>query len=105
MAETYTIPVECTNCFKGGHVEFPKGTPVTQICICPNCGCNTATPCSDRKVRHRPDWDIMPKLPPGPPNWGGWSQPHWCMDRPVDGIQPNFFPPQILCEGKMSNQQ
>ena len=112
--DTYTVAVECSNCFKGGSVQIPKGTLVPQLCTCPNCGCETATPCEGKKQEkyHIPDY-----LPRGPVKWGDWSSPHWCTvepsplrvtDMPPEPY-PNFYPPstfaQIYNEGKMSNQQ
>lgn len=101
--DTYTIAVECSNCFKGGSVAIPKGTLVPELCTCPNCGCETASPCENKKQEK---YHIGDYLPRGPIKWGDWPQPHWTVQ---DTPYPNFFPPssfaQVYNEGKMSNQQ
>ena len=100
--DTYTIAVECSNCFKGGSVSIPKGTLVPQLCTCPNCGCETAHPCKTKQEKPHLPIGIMP-LPRGPIRWGDWPNPHWSTVNPsplkVTDIEPypNFFPPQLNC--------
>jgi len=42
VSDTYKIACECDNCGHSGEAEFPKGTPVPALFVCPNCGCQTA---------------------------------------------------------------
>jgi predicted RNA-binding Zn-ribbon protein involved in translation (DUF1610 family) len=53
MSETYKIHCVCENCGYNGEKELPKGTPVPNKFLCPNCGCETAK-CPAKKVyRHK----------------------------------------------------
>ena len=87
---TYTIQVKCSNCDHIGPTEIPKGTPVPDQLVCPNCSCETAkkyNAVSSLPLYEKKDnWPWPPRI---------WTEPDRTWT--VEPIEPHY-PFKVICE-------